>query len=362
MTRSTGAAEADGGDAPRFAFASDNSSGICPEAWAAMADANRGHAPSYGEDDWTTRAADAIRALFACDCQVFFVYSGTAANSLALAALCQPYNGIICTDIAHIETDECGAPEFFSGAKILTAPAVDGKLTPEAVRHLAGRRRDVHYPRARVVSLSQPTETGRVYTPDEIAAVCAQARALGLRVHMDGSRFANACAALGCAPADLTWRAGVDVLCLGGAKNGMALGEAIVFFDTALAADFEYRCKQAGQLASKMRFMAAPWIGLIGSGAWLRNARHANACAARFAAAVTAVPGVALVAPVEANAVFLHLDAALEAALIAKGWHFYTFIGGGARFMFSWNADDAEIDRLLADFAGCAAALAGSRA
>ena len=357
MTRSSGDVEAKRADAPDFAFASDNSSGICPEAWASMAEANRGHAPSYGEDGWTTRAADAIRALFACDCEVFFAYSGTAANSLALAALCQPYNGIICTDIAHIETDECGAPEFFSGAKILTAPAVEGKLTPDAVRHLAGRRRDVHYPKARAVSLSQSTETGRVYAPDEIAAVCAEARALGLRVHMDGSRFANACAALGRAPADLTWRAGVDVLCLGGAKNGMAVGEAIVFFDTALAADFEYRCKQAGQLAAKMRFMAAPWIGLIESGAWLRNARHANACAARFAAAVTSVPGVALVTPVEANAVFLKLDAALQAAMLAKGWRFYTFIGGGARFMFSWNADDGRIERLLADFAACAATL-----
>ena len=292
--------------------------------------------------------------MFACDCEVFFVYSGTAANSLALATLCQPYNSVICTDIAHIETDECGAPEFFSnGAKILTAPAVAGKLTPDAVRHLAGRRHDVHYPKARAVSLSQPTETGRVYLASEVAALCAQAHALGLRVHMDGSRFANACAALGCEPADITWRAGVDVLCLGGAKNGMALGEAIVFFDRALAVDFEYRCKQAGQLASKMRFMAAPWIGLIESGAWLRNARHANACAARFAAAAARVPGVALMAPVEANAVFLTLAPALEAALLAKGWRFYTFIGGGARFMFSWNADEAVIDALLADLAAC---------
>ncbi len=349
MTRSH--ASDDAADLTQWAFASDNSSGICPEAWASMAEANCGHVPSYGEDPWTARAADALRALFACDCDVFFVYNGTAANALALASLCQPYNSVICTDIAHIETDECGAPEFFSGAKILTAPAVDGKLTPAAVRQIAGKRHDVHHPKARVVSVSQPTENGRVYTPVELAAVSAAAREHGLRVHMDGSRFANACAGLGCAPADLTWRAGIDVLCLGGAKNGMALGEAILFFDRTLAADFAYRCKQAGQLASKMRFMASPWIGLIASGAWLRNARHANACASRFAAAVAAIPGVTLLAPVEANAVFLSLAPPLQTALLAAGWRFYTFIGGGARFMFSWNANDEQIDRLLADMA-----------
>ena len=353
MTRSHGPADIE--DRARWAFASDNSSGICPEAWASMAEANAGHVPSYGDDAWTARAADALRALFECDCEVFFVYNGTAANSLALASLCQPYNGVICTDIAHIETDECGAPEFFSnGAKILTAPAVEGKLTAEAVRHLAGKRGDVHYPKARVVSVSLPTENGRLYTPGELASVTEAARAYGLRVHMDGSRFANACAGLGCAPADVTWRVGVDVLCLGGAKNGMALGEAILFFDRTLAADFEYRCKQAGQLASKMRFMASPWIGLIESGAWLRNARHANACAARFAGAVASLPGVTLLAPVEANGVFLRLEPSLQAALLARGWRFYTFIGGGARFMFSWNADEAQVDQLIADMAACA--------
>jgi threonine aldolase len=356
MTTSAKPIDATGAeDRSLFAFASDNCSGICPEVWAAMDAANTGHVPSYGEDPWTARAADAFRALFERDCEVFFVFNGTAANSLALASLCQPYNGVICTDTAHIETDECGAPEFFSnGSKLLPAVAVDGKLTPSAMRHLALKRRDIHYPKARVASITQATETGQLYTIDEVSALSAECRTLGLSLHMDGARFANACAGLGCSPADITWRAGVDVLCFGGAKNGMALGEAILFFDRAQAADFDYRCKQAGQLASKMRFMASPWVGLLESGAWLRNARHANACARRFAARVTAIEGVELLFPVEANGVFLRLPEPLHAALLAKGWRFYTFIGGGARFMFGWDTTDAQIDALVADVAYCA--------
>lgn len=249
-------------------FASDNYAGICPQAWAAMDAANRGHAPAYGEDTWTQGAADAFRALFATDCEVFFAFNGTAANSMALAALCQSYHSVICAESAHVETDECGAPEFFSnGSKLLVAPSPDGKLTPAAIREIAGKRSDIHYPKPRVVTITQPTETGQVYSADEVRAISAVCRELGLRLHMDGARFANACAHLGCAPAEITWKAGVDVLCFGGTKNGMAVGEAILFFDRALAEDFDYRCKQAGQLASKMRFLAAPWIGMLEGGA-----------------------------------------------------------------------------------------------
>lgn len=270
-----------------------------------MALANRGSAPSYGDDEWTQRASDAFRALFETDCEVFFVFNGTAANSLALASLCQSYHSVICSSVAHIGTDECGAPEFFSnGSKLLVAPSSAGKLTPDAVRTVAISRSDIHFPKPRVVTITQPTETGQVYTADEIRAVSAACRELGLKVHMDGARFAHACATLGCAPADITWRAGVDVLCFGGTKNGLAVGEAVLFFDKALAQDFDYRCKQAGQLASKMRFLAAPWIGLLESGAWLRNARHANACAMRLASAIDRLPGVEPMFPVEANAVF----------------------------------------------------------
>ena len=231
-------------------FASDNYAGICPEAWAAMAAANSASAPAYGDDEWTQRAADEFRTLFDTRCEVFFAFNGTAANSLALAALCQSYHSVICSSSSHVETDECGAPEFFSnGSKLLVAQTDSGKLTPEAIRALATSRSDIHFPKPRVVTITQPTETGQVYSIEEIRAIAATCRDLGLKLHMDGARFAHACATLDCAPADLTWRAGVDVLCLGGTKNGMAAGEAIVFFDTTLAADFDYRCKQAGQLA-----------------------------------------------------------------------------------------------------------------
>ena len=330
--------------------ASDNYSGICPEALEAMLKANEDHVPAYGDDPWTLQAANALRALFATDCEVFFAFNGTAANSLALAALCQSYHSVICSASAHVETDECGAPEFFSnGSKLLVAASPDGKLTPELVRALATGRSDIHFPKPRAVTITQPTETGQVYTVEEIRSLSTVCRDHGLRLHMDGSRFANACASLGCAPADITWRAGVDVLCFGGTKNGLANGEAILFFDGALAEDFEYRCKQAGQLASKMRFLTAPWVGILGSGAWLRNAHHANACAKRLERQIQALPHIGLMFPVQANGVFLKASEAHLERLRARGWRFYTFIGGAARMMFSWDSDDAVVDALAAD-------------
>ena len=340
-------------DTPRVVtrhVASDNYSGVCPEAMAAMRDANEGHVPAYGDDLWTQRAADALRTLFAADCEVFFAFNGTAANSLALAALCQSFHSVICSASAHVETDECGAPEFFSnGSKLLVAASPDGKLTPALVEALATGRSDIHFPKPRAVTITQPTETGRLYTIDEIRALSVVCRERGLRLHMDGARFANACASLGCEPADITWRAGVDVLCFGGTKNGMANGEAILFFDRTLAEDFAYRCKQAGQLASKMRFLTAPWVGMLESGAWLRNARHANACARRLERQIRDLPHVGLAFPVEANSVFLRASEARLDALRARGWRFYTFIGGAARMMFSWDTDDAVVDALAAD-------------
>ncbi|WP_260928962.1 threonine aldolase family protein [Novosphingobium sp. 9] len=331
-------------------FASDNYAGICPEALAAMNEANSGSAVAYGDDEWTHRAADAFRALFGADGEVFFVFNGTAANSLALASLCQSYHSVICASSAHVETDECGAPEFFSnGSKLLVAPADDGKLTPQAIRTLATSRSDIHFPKPRVVTITQPTETGQVYTVEEIKAISAVCHELGLKLHMDGARFAHACAALDCAPADISWKAGIDVLCFGGTKNGMAVGEAIIYFDRALAADFDYRCKQAGQLASKMRFLSAPWIGLIESGAWLRNAAHGNACAERLAQQVADLPGLSLKFEVQANSVFLEAPAEVLDALRARGWRFYTFIGGSARFMFAWDTREECVDTLAND-------------
>lgn len=331
-------------------FASDNYAGICPEALAAIIEANQGHASAYGDDAWTQRAADSLRKLFEGDAEVFFVFNGTAANSLALASLCYSYNSVICASSAHVETDECGAPEFFSnGSKILIAPSENGKLTPEAIRTIATSRSDIHFPKPRAVTITQPNELGITYSLDEIRAISAVCKELGLKLHMDGARFANACASLNCTPAELSWKAGVDVLCFGGTKNGMATGEAILFFDRSLAEDFDYRCKQAGQLASKMRFLAAPWVGILESGAWLKNAAHANACATRFASRIESLKPVKQVFPVQANSVFLHAPQKILDGLRARGWHFYTFIGGAARFMFAWDADLARVDRLADD-------------
>ena len=337
-------------------FASDNYAGICTEAWHAIEDANRGHVSSYGEDPWTARAADAFRKLFETDCEVYFVFNGTAANSLALAALCQSYHGVICCDQAHVETDECGAPEFFSnGSKLLVAPSREGKLDAAAIRELATKRQDIHYPKPRAVTVTQSTETGRVYSLTELRAISEECRIHGLSLHMDGARFANACVSLGCRPAEMTWKSGVDVLCFGGTKNGMAIGEAVLFFDRRLAADFEYRCKQAGQLASKMRFLSAPWVGMLETGAWLRNAAHANRCAQYFAAQIADISGLRLTQPVEANAVFLEAAQGVLDQVRGRGWRFYTFIGGAARIMFAWDTNVARIDALCRDLRECAA-------
>jgi threonine aldolase len=337
-------------------FASDNYSGICPEAWAAMEQANHGHVTSYGDDPWTARAAEAFRELFETNLELFFVFNGTAANSLALASLCQSYHGVICGDQAHVETDECGAPEFFSnGSKLLVARCVDGKLTPASIHDLATRRVDIHYPKPRVVTITQSTETGQVYTVEEVQAISAACKAHGLSLHMDGARFANACASLGRSPAELSWKSGVDVLCFGGTKNGMAVGEAVLFFDRALATDFDYRCKQAGQLASKMRFLAAPWVGMLESGAWLTNAQHANQCARYFAERVAAIPNITIASQVDANTVFLNASDKILDQLRARGWKFYTFIGGAARIMFAWDTDLTRVDALIADLETSAA-------
>ena len=338
-------------------FASDNYAGICPEALKALLEANIGHAPSYGDDEWTRQVSDRLREVFDTDCDVYFVFNGTAANSLALASLCQSYHSVVCHELAHVETDECGGPEFFSnGSKLLTAPGPQGKLTPQAILNAISKRSDIHYPKPRVVTLTQATEIGTVYRPDEIGAIAQTAHANGLRVHMDGARFANAVASLGVLPADITWRAGVDVLCFGGTKMGLPVGEAVVFFNRDLAEDFAYRCKQAGQLASKMRFLSAPWLGILANDIWLHHAAHANAMAQRLAAGLQSVPGARLLFPVEANGVFVEMPAPIQEGLRAKGWRFYTFIGaGGARFMCAWDTTPESVDALLADVHALAA-------
>src|SRR6267154_2777558 len=335
----------------RKQFASDNYAGITPEAWNALATANHGHAPAYGDDAWTARAADMLRELFETDCEVLFTFNGTAANSLALAALCQSYHSILCHELAHIETDECGAPEFFSnGTKLLLLPGEQGKIDPAAVEHAVKRRSDVHYPKPRVISITQSTEMGSLYSLDELQRLGETAQQLNLALYMYGARFSNAVAELNVAPKEITWKRGVDVLCFGGTKMGLPVGEAIVFFRKEFAAEFEYRCKQAGQLASKMRFLAAPWIGMLEDGAWLRHAKHANACAARLSVGLKQIANIELMAPTAANAVFAVLPETAITTLKSKGWRFYTFIGsGGVRFMCSWDTTDEDVDALLID-------------
>ena len=344
-------------------FASDNNAGICPEAWRALEAANAGHAPGYGADEWTRAASAAIERAFETACEVFFVFNGTAANSLALAAICRSTDAIVCHAMAHINVDECGAPGFMSGgAKLLTLEAPHAKLAPEAVIAAAITPHDEHSSRPRALALTQATELGTVYTPPEIAALCEAAHARRMLVQMDGARFANAVAYLGCAPADLTWRAGVDVLCLGGTKNGLPGGEAIVFFDRDLADEFARRRKQAGQLASKMRFLAAPWLGVLEDGAWLRHAAHANAMAQRLARGLEAIPQARLLAPVEANGVFVDLPKHAIDALHADGWHFYAFVGDtGVRLMCAWDTPADAVDRLLADLRAALARPPGAR-
>ena len=335
----------------RQQFASDNLAGMCPQAahWFNLANAS-GHVPAYGDDEWTESVCEAMRELFQADCDVYFVFNGTAANSLALASLCQSYHSVICSDVAHVETDECGGPEFFSnGSKLLvgeTAVGEDaGKLTPEAVEALISKRSDIHYPKPKVVTLTQTTELGTVYSVEQVRAIADAAKAHGLRVQMDGARFANAVAALDCHPADVTWRAGVDVLCFGGTKNGLPMGEAVVFFDRGLSEDFAYRVKQAGQLASKMRFISAPWLGLLEEDTWLANARHANAMALRLHERLQAIPGVAAQRVPQANAVFATLPAGVAGRLREQGWSFYEFIaGGGCRFMCAWDTRPETVD------------------
>ena len=335
-------------------FASDNNAGICPEAWAAITEANQGHAVGYGDDPWTTQAADLIREVFETDCEVFFVFNGTAANSLALASLCQSYHSILSHEIAHVETDECGAPEFFSnGTKVLLMPGENGKIDPASMERMVRRRTDIHYPKPRVVSVTQATEVGTVYSVDELKAIGLMAKALGLKVHMDGARFANAVVSLAAKPADLTWRAGIDVLCFGGTKNGTHVGDAVVFFNRDLAHEFDYRCKQAGQLASKMRFLAAPWVGMLRNGVWLRHAANANRMAQLLHERLRELSGVKILFPRQANAVFAELPERVIKGLRDKGWRFYTFIGkGGCRLMCSWDTTEEDVNGFAADLEG----------
>lgn len=333
-----------------YAFASDNTAPATPEAMAALMAANApAQLPSYGTDaQITRRAQEAVAALFERDCAVFFVFSGTAANALAISALRKPWESVFCTGESHLEKDETAAPEFYAqGLKLhLTATQRGDKLSIPAMRTVLAGNRGVHSAQPRVLSITQSTELGTLYASAELDALAGFAREHGLRIHMDGARFANAVAASDLSPAALTWQKGVDILCFGGTKNGTGLSEAVVIFDPAIAAEFGWRRKQGGQLASKMRLLAAPWLGALKDGQWLRRARHANAAAAELAGRFQQL-GLRLAFPREVNGVFVHLPAAAATALEAADWHFYKFFEPDVyRFMCAWNTSDDAIAAL----------------
>jgi threonine aldolase len=324
-------------------FFSDNAAACCPEAMAALVGANRLDT-AYDGDALSKRLDGAFSDLFGREVRALWVATGTAANSLALAALCPPHGSIVCHRDAHIQNDECGAPEFYThGAKLLLAEGEGAKLTPETVEALlATVRNDVHQVQPAALSITNATEYGLVYTPDEVAALGDLARSRGLGFHMDGARFANAVARLGCDPADVTWRAGVDALSFGFVKNGGMSAEMLIFFRPELADATLYRRKRAGQLLSKGRYMAAQVLAMLEGDVWLRNARAANDSAVRLADAA----GERLLLPVEANEVFLRVSPAEAQSLRDLGFDFYDWGPGEARLVTSWDSDPAQVDSL----------------
>jgi threonine aldolase len=326
-------------------FFSDNAGAACPEAMAALAEANRLDT-AYDGDRWSARLDQAFSELFGTDVTALWVSTGTAANALALAALCPPFGAVICHRHAHIQTDECGAPEFFTGgAKLLVAEGEGAKLTPDAVAAVHDAvRKDVHQAQPALLSITNATEYGLVYTPEEMATLGELCRSRGLGFHVDGARFANAVAGLGCAPADLSWKAGADALSFGFVKNGGLSAEALLFFRPELRAATLYRRKRAGHLLSKGRYLAAQILAMLDGEVWLRNARAANAAAAALAAAA----GERLVLPVEANEVFLRVTPDEAARLRGQGFDFYDWGPGEARLVTAWDSDPAHVEALAA--------------
>lgn len=329
-----------------MSFLSDNTAPVCPEIMQAMNDCNSGIASAYGADEWTAQLHAAFSAYFEREVTVFPVVTGTAANAIAAAVLCPPYGTIFCHEEAHLEVDECGAAEMFTGgAKLTLVKGAHAKMDAAAFEAaLARYYRSVHMVEPAALSLTQATELGTVYTPDEIKTLTDIAAKQGLKVHMDGARFANAVAYLDCAPADITWRAGVDVLSFGATKNGAMAAEALVFFDKELVRDTEWRRKRVGHLISKMRYISAQMLAYLTDDLWLKNARHANAMARIIAQAA----GDKLVHPVQANEIFLTLSDTEKASLREQGFAFYDWGAPGTReirLVTAWNTDQSEAER-----------------
>ncbi|MDA8291510.1 MAG: low specificity L-threonine aldolase [Actinomycetota bacterium] len=333
----------------RRAFASDNWSGVHPEVLERIAAVNSGHAPAYGADEVTARATGLFREHFGAHVEVFFTFNGTGANVTGLQALLAPYEHVVCAESAHVNTDECGAPERFLGSKVVDVPTSDGKLTPELVESVARGWGDPHHSQPRVVSVTQSTEIGTRYAVEEVAALADWAHGHAMYLHMDGARLANAAAGLGVGLGATSGGAGVDVLSFGGTKNGLLGGEAVVLFRPELASSFPFVRKQAMQLASKMRFTAAQFEALLSGDLWLRNASHANAMARRLEHAVRDLPGVRVTRPVEANAVFALL-APEAAAALQEQYAFYVWDErtGEVRWMTSFDTEPEDVDGFAA--------------
>ncbi len=326
-------------------FASDNTAPASPEILAALQLANAGVVKSYGADPITARFRGRMNEVFGRDVLAYPVATGTAANALALATLVRPFGAVICHEEAHIATDECGAPEFYmGGAKLVTLPGIDGKITPGQIDAVMARAVDggVHFVLPEAVSITQATEWGTVYAQGEISALAETCRRHGLKLHMDGARFANALDFLGCAPAALSWQAGVDVLSFGATKNGALAAEAVVFFDAALAEGFERRRKRAGQLWSKLRYLSAQLDAYLADDLWRANAAQANRMAARLASGLSPIRGVEIVQQVQANEVFAAMPDTLIEGLLAEGAYFYRWI--------QMPGDPRPIVRLVAAF------------
>ena len=336
-------------------FTSDNAYGAAPEILESLARANAGALPSYGDDEITAQLSSRMSAVFEREVAVFPVVSGTAANALALATLVPPHGAVLCHADAHIAADECGAVEFFShGARLVTIEGENGKLTAESIARALERFRAgfVHHSQPAAVSLTQASECGTCYRLDEIAAISALARKHGLKLHMDGARFANAIAHLGCSAAEATWRIGVDALSFGATKNGALCAEAVVFFDPDTVRDFEYRRKKSGHLVSKMRFLSAQLLSYLEDERWIALARRANAIAARLGRALETTAGVEIAHPIEANAVFARVRDQMAARLRAAGAHFYVWSppSGGRtliRLVCAFATPEADITRFI---------------
>jgi threonine aldolase len=326
-------------------FASDNYAAVHPDVLAAIAVANGGHQVSYGEDVYTEHLQEVFRRHFGEQAAAYPVFNGTGANVVGLQAMTERWESVICAESAHINVDECGAPEKVAGLKLLTLPAADGKLNPDLIARHAWGWGDEHRAQPRIVSLAQTTELGTCYTPGQIAAVCEQAHAHGMKVHLDGARLANAAATLGAPLRAFTTDVGVDVLSFGGTKNGMLLGEAVVVLNPDAVRGMLFLRKAAMQLASKMRFISVQFEALLGGDLWLRNAAHANAMARRLADKVRGLPGLRITQQVEANAVFAVLPPDVTARL-QKRFRFYTWNEhtGEVRWMASFDTTEADID------------------